>query len=586
MRSLGLVIAVIFSIFFWLLFAQLDIDYTFSEAIATSNYYNLVVGVAIFAPIALLLCYHREFKVCLSDILVVAIAIFSIIHSRSGFHTKEVVMSLSYITLYISLRIVDSRLPNSQKLITVAIMIMGIYQSILVLKQVYGFEMANNYRFLVSGSFFNPGPCGIFIGGVMVLALTIIKHGIEESKLNVDTMRYYLAYATLASTLMAILPTLSRAGWIGAIVGVGALYHKEAWCYSIELSKRFAISRIFISSTIIISVIIAFVGIYLFKQDSANGRLFIWYNCIVASLESPIFGLGIGNFAEYYAEAQRLYFESYNTLVFDNQYTSVVGIPEYPFNEFVALFMALGSVGTISVFAILYLKLFCTSCRYKAVIISIITMSIFSYTFYIPLIAILLVFTLSDGNDRYVFANNRFINLSVAVLPLLLLSISLFNIRGYFNADREWREISLFYKMEDYETVVEESAQLFDKLKDNPKFLFEYGHSLSKIGKYELSNNTLIMGSHLSVDPMFWNMIGNNYVAMSEYVKAENSYLRAYYQSPNRLYPIYLLTKLCWISGDIDKMNYYGSILLSKEPKISSQAVDEMKQEVREILGR
>lgn len=59
---------------------------------------------------------------------------------------------------------------------------------------------------------------------------------------------------------------------------------------------------------------------------------------------------------------------------------------------------------------------------------------------------------------------------------------------------------------------------------------------------------------------------------------------RAYYTCPNRVYPLYLLTKLEGERGDTTMMNYYGRILLEKRPKVSSLAVDEMKFEIRKML--
>lgn len=69
---------------------------------------------------------------------------------------------------------------------------------------------------------------------------------------------------------------------------------------------------------------------------------------------------------------------------------------------------------------------------------------------------------------------------------------------------------------------------------------------------------------------MFWNVIGNNYLALKEYDLARQAYLRAYYTCPNR--------------KDTAGMHYYGRLLLEKRPKVPSMAVEEMKFEVRKIL--
>ena len=91
-------------------------------------------------------------------------------------------------------------------------------------------------------------------------------------------------------------------------------------------------------------------------------------------------------------------------------------------------------------------------------------------------------------------------------------------------------------------------------------------------------------GARHSADPMFWNIAGNNYLALKQYDQGMTAYLRAYYTCPNRVYPLYLLTKLEAERGDTTMMNYYGHILLGKRPKVPSLAVDEMKFEIRKML--
>ena len=121
-------------------------------------------------------------------------------------------------------------------------------------------------------------------------------------------------------------------------------------------------------------------------------------------------------------------------------------------------------------------------------------------------------------------------------------------------------------------------------MKYNFKFLFEYGHSLNKAGRYEESNTILEEGTAHSADPMFWNIMGNNYLALGQYGRSETAYLRGYYTCPKRIYPHYLLVKLGAAQGDSVKRNYYGRIMLGKRPKVASMAVDEMKFEIRKML--
>ena len=162
----------------------------------------------------------------------------------------------------------------------------------------------------------------------------------------------------------------------------------------------------------------------------------------------------------------------------------------------------------------------------------------------------------------------------------------LFNFREYGNrwAYREWKDKAVYYEVGYHQSVVVGYEKLYPVLRHNFKFLFEHGHLLNKMERYEESNIILKQGTRYNTDPMFWNIMGNNYLALKQYSQSEAAYLRAYYTCPNRVYPLYLLTKLGAAQGDTVKMEYYGHILLNKYPKVPSLAVDEMKLEIRKML--
>lgn len=93
------------------------------------------------------------------------------------------------------------------------------------------------------------------------------------------------------------------------------------------------------------------------------------------------------------------------------------------------------------------------------------------------------------------------------------------------------------------------------------------------------------MGTKISSDPMFYNVIGNNYKLMGLNREAENAYMRAYYVVPNRFYPLYLITKLYYETNQIDKFINYAELVLNFNPKVNSNAIIDMKEEIRGLLN-
>ena len=553
------------------LLSQFQVTDGLYGGIDISNYFALLLG----AMVAIVCLVKAPKALYRGDAMVFVLFVYLLIHASltHAMQSREFYLSISYFGLYVVFRVIRAmRLANY---VSFAVMFGGIYQSCLVLGQLLGYGISNHLRFVVTGSFFNPGPCGIFLAGVFVLAVAMMKKGYRKVGFNLMFVRYVTACVTFGVTLVALVPTMSRAGWIGALVGVMLLYRREIVAWG-NTRRRWVIGGG------IVGMIVVLMLFYLLKKDSANGRLFIWQNTVSAYWKTPLFGVGIDGFERAFAEAQHDYFEKEKVLEQDNRHVEMAGVVESAFNEPLALFLLLGAVGGVLTAMVLFFKLQRLT-AYSCVAVALLVASFFSYTFYIPSIAIVFLFAVAQLPDRRV-RGGRYVN--VLMFGIMGIVVLFFDFRefGRREAYRKWKNNAVYYTWEDYQSVVEEYGKLYPVLKNDFKFLFEYGHSLHKVGRYEESNIMLKRGIRHSADPMFWNIAGNNYLALKQYDQGMTAYLRAYYTCPNRVYPLYLLTKLEAERGDTTMMNYYGRILLGKRPKVPSLAVDEMKFEIRKML--
>ena len=553
-----------------LLLSQFQVTDGLYGGIDISNYFALLLG----AMVAIVCLVKAPKALYRGDAMVFVLFVYLLIHASltHAMQSREFYLSISYFGLYVVFRVIRAmRLANY---VSFAVMFGGIYQSCLVLGQLLGYGISNHLRFVVTGSFFNPGPCGIFLAGVFVLAVAMMKKGYRKVGINLMFVRYVTACVTFGVTLVALVPTMSRAGWIGALVGVMLLYRREIVAWG-NTRRRWVIGGGIVGMIVVLTLF------YLLKKDSANGRLFIWQNTVSAYWKTPLFGVGMDGFERAFAEAQHDYFEKEKVLEQDNRHVEMAGVVESAFNEPLALFLLLGAVGGVLTAMVLFFKLQRLT-AYSCVAVALLVASFFSYTFYIPSIAIVFLFAVAQLPDRRV-RGGRYVN--VLMFGIMGIVVLFFDFRefGRREAYRKWKNNAVYYTWEDYQSVVEEYGKLYPVLKNDFKFLFEYGHSLHKVGRYEESNIMLKRGIRHSADPMFWNIAGNNYLALKQYDQGMTAYLRAYYTCPNRVYPLYLLTKLEAERGDT-MMNYYGRILLGKRPKVPSLAVDEMKFEIRKML--
>lgn len=155
--------------------------------------------------------------------------------------------------------------------------------------------------------------------------------------------------------------------------------------------------------------------------------------------------------------------------------------------------------------------------------------------------------------------------------------------RRYHN---EWADIQNNHKMRYYGLVVPVCDSLFDEMREDYEFLFIYGQSLNKIGEYEKSDSILQIGTGVSSDPMFWNVKGNNSLALGKYREAEACYTHAFYMIPNRLYPLILLAELYHIEGDTVRFLEMADIIETFKPKVESESTEFLREQIRDLRSK
>lgn len=368
-----------------------------------------------------------------------------------------------------------------------------IYEGTKGLLQVIGLGLSKHTGFLVTGSFTNPGP----YGGFIAFSLSILG---TYYFINKDAKEWYLKVLQILSVIsciicLIILPaTMSRAAWLALGVTVLVLGLKEFSLANL-IRKHKAVAAI--SFVILVT---AMVGVFFLKKESAIGRLHIWHMELLAIAEEPLTGHGKGSVLGVYGDTQAKYFSEKER---PDIIKKVAGCPEYAFNEYLKIGVEYGVPVMVGVIILLVL-----------------------------VIALLLKF-------RSPFAYGL-----IAFCVFAFFSYPLEAVHIKTDAEEEWNSIRYFSSMGLYEDSVEELAPLYDDLKDNYRYIYDYGYALHKCKRYQESIDILKAGTDISSDPMFYNIIGKNYEALKIYDEAEKAYLHAHYMVPYRLYPLTLLMKL------------------------------------------
>ena len=457
------------------------------------------------------------------------------------------------------------------------LVVLGGSEAILGLRQLYGFATSGHSMYALTGSFFNPGPYSGYLA--MILPVCLYQW------LVCDRKGGRVVSGGVMLLILCVLPAgMSRSAWLAAGVSCLCVYawHMD-WTDKFRLlwqQQRQRVVMVVVGGFCVL--LLAGYLLFVLKPDSARGRLFMWKMTCRAIAEKPLTGYGIHNFAAAYGNAQETYFAAGDYEPWEER---VAGSPEYAFNEYLQAAVELGIPLAVCLLVVVVL------CLYRGVrkgrygicgaILSLMIFSFSSYPLQLPVFIVtfggLLVACLS-GADRWQW-------LGLAVSVGIIGGFRLKNDLQVEQACREWMNARVLYNAGAYQSAEKEYGRLYPLLRDRASFLFEYGHGLHKQQQFSKSNRILKEALQRSCDPMILNVIGKNYQQMGDCLSAEDWFIRSTHRLPGRIYPYYLLAKLYAEPSfrQPDKFEKMKWMVLTKEPKVHSTAIRQMREEIKKI---
>lgn len=569
-----------------------------------SYYFRMVIPIG---SIVASLCIFNIHRITLPavDILILVFGCYGILnyYHHGGLQNNQPTELILYTSLYFIIRILIVFWPRITQWIVFTILISGLYESFIGMGQLLGFQMSNHPLYKLTGTFHNPGPYAGYMVAVSCIALAyILRHSKNINFIKAQnvsqTIRQNLTGENLVFScsclmiLMCILllpVSMSRSSWLSlALTGVLIVIFETGFRQRVKAfyHAHKMLFYVIIPLTFILLVTVG-IGTYFLKQGSADGRLLIWKVSGQLIREHPLTGVGTGNFSRTYAEAQAQYLSTLSDTAPEIQ---VAGTPSCAFNEYIHLLVEQGVVGLLLFVLILYFTFKSQrSNNRRELLYGIIALLIFattSYPFHLEPTLILFVICLAVLNNDRVGVNFR-----PGFILLLFVSIGL---QGFYwqkwreeiKAQKEWAQLRQFYNQRLYGTIVNDYKSLYDHLSGEVRFVYEYAYTLNQLGHYAESNMIISQGIKLGINPMFYNIQGNNYRAMKRYECAEQSYRHAYALLPSRLYPLYLLMQMYFEQGDALNGAKTARIVMAFIPKVTSPATASMKAEAKKLLER
>lgn len=464
----------------------------------------------------------------------------------------------------------------------------GAVEALHGLGQIAGIYPSKHSLFVLTGTFYNPGPYSGYLAAILPIALhrMLVLNGKKE---RLSAVQYYLSMCVLLLICCVLPAGMSRAAWIASLISCGYVVFR---IYRVKIKSFVSGYRCAVLGMLIVGGLFA-LGAYFMKRDSADGRLLIWKVTSQAIAGNPWGEENGRTFSAIYGDAQERYFT-------DCEYSKseawVAGTPDFAFNEYLQIAVEYGGwVSVLLVTALLVLLKIAGSHKHLAgmggCLVSLMAFACFSYPLHIPAIVSvwLLTVLVLCGEELAMIKRKR--NAVAILLPVVVAGLTIsVNMYGMYSARTravcEWMPVRVLYYSKAFKAATEEYGKFYDKMSWYKDFCFEYGRALYKAGSHCEAEEVLLKAMTVSGDPMILNILGRNAQESGEYEKAEKYLLRSTRRLPERVYPHYLLVRLYAEPGYFDraKLAEEAEYVLNAEPKVNSTAVREMQQEVMNIL--
>lgn len=585
------------------------VDDTLANGVVSAKYFWFYVAMGVTALISLVVygCRRVELKIYPVDFLPVLFTGFVLAINYFVFSsaiTTKWILLLQLLLLFFYLRVaLQDKLLRFY--VPIFFVFTGLAEAVWGLMQLYDFTPSNHNLFKLTGSFFNPGPYSGYLAIVAPVALYyLLKDSVVfKRSFFVGYLPHYLRFAVSIFAFVGILlvlpAALSRAAWIAAIIGCSFVLSFH-YMQKKQLREYIALQR----KKVILFLSIGFLllacgatGIYQLKKNSADGRVLIWKTTMQMIPKYPM-GVGLGHFAGVYGEEQAAYFAAGIGTAQDEL---IAGNPDYAFNEYLQIIIEFGIIPAVVLF-ISFILLVYMGIKRKAIaeaggLLSLFVFAAMSYPFnLLPFLIVLVFFMAFILTQKRAVRVKGFTEKSV-VLPwqavFVLLTVSFVILFGTlyqryptYKAYKEWNNLKMIGSTDAYPEMKNDYENLYPYLSDQTLFLFEYAQCLSKTGEYNKSNQILEQAIKISCDPMLYNILGKNYQNLKNYKFAEQNFLKASHIVPNRIYSYYLLANLYAENGNKESAILMGKKVLTKEPKVQSTAINEMRAKMKELIEK
>lgn len=453
--------------------------------------------------------------------------------------------------------------------------VVGVFQSLYGILQYIGKYPSNHNSFAVTGSFDNPA------GFITVLSLLFpigIFWCIKSKKVE-----QRLVFFSVGLVLFSIIISSSRTGLLAVIISTISFFIIEFQLLSkIKHLKYFKLKMF---STIII-LLASLSILYVWKPDSANGRLLIWNVSTEMIKDKPLIGFGYEGFQAKYMSYQAQHIEE-NPNSKINQLADNV---THPFNEFIKIAVNYGVIGLLLyllLISIIFWKLLKSKHPQKNILVgmfvSFITISFFSYPLQYAPIWLLLSYLTLVAFSEWLPEKNLPLIIRIPIIGVCFLGIIFFSLR--MNCELEWKDAAVKSLQGQTKQMLPKYEKLYPYLKYNSLFLYNYGAELNVDRQFKRSIILLNECQKKFNDYDLQMLLADNYYHIGDTSKAIKAYQYAENMIPCKFLPLYYQFEIYKKNENVSNTKEIAQKIVEKQVKVKSTTVEAIIEKADNYLN-
>ncbi len=540
-------------------------------------YYSLVITtciVLIYIAVRLLQHGNKPVKFSINILTIIPfVFLFFPLIFRLTTANVEWYASVSFICVFVLIFLLSFSFSNNyihKIMVENTIILFAFAESLICILQTLGVYGQSQF-FVTTGSNANPNITAMFL--VMAFPL-IIKRLSAVSK-----FRIYLSGFVLMVVLAAIVVLKSRTAYIGLMLVIILL----SVYYLKNKRKKLLIPVI---SVCVLMAVFASVKLYNFKENSADGRLFVWKVALEMIKEKPL-GYGFGMVQSEYNRSQAQFFVEKSTSESEKQHATYM---TNVMNDYLEMSVQ-GGVFSCVLYMLFLISLIYYSCKslkdnlfYVTGILAFAAMGLFNFALYAPFVAMVFAYYASKINaDSSKSKDITFPRLILVVfLVLSIVPLAFFCLQ--ISSQIQLKQIDNRIKIRNYDGLQNDFAK--SKLcVSTSEIYYRTGGDIALLQKdYKTAINFYFTAIKYAPFPTLITrkayceaMLDKGNQAISDLKLAANI-------QPSLFEPLCNLMMIYVKLKDLEKARQTANLIINKEIKVPSEKIVYYKEQARIVI--